>query len=75
MLLLIGWLVLVNRKAGLKSSILLSLLQGVSGTIFIILLILEKVAGGVIISRVVETLSIDDSTHPYCNHSNSSLEK
>ncbi|SFD02380.1 hypothetical protein [Clostridium uliginosum] len=66
-------LIFVNKKAGIKYSILLSLLQGVSGTVFIILVFVKKSLLGGLVSGLFDILSVDESKYQPSNQNNTSL--
>ncbi|WP_236895394.1 hypothetical protein [Clostridium beijerinckii] len=59
-ILLIVLLTLVNKKAGLKSAILLAILQTISGAIMIILLFANRCFGGLLSSGIIDILSINE---------------
>lgn len=61
-ILLIALLTLVNKKAGLKSAIILAILQTISGAIMIVLLFANRCFGGILSSGVLNILSIDASS-------------
>ena len=59
-LLLMALLILVNKKAGLKNSILLAILQTISGAVLIVILFAHRCFGGFSTSGVLDILSINE---------------